>query len=727
MNYDTFLKEKERVAKLSEQEQKAFYGKILEEEKEPTSVRLLAYFNYAVLFYYEGNFKKAIEIMEQFIISYQSYDYIPEMISCFNVAGVACQCEGDYILSRYFYTVALRVCRQHDAVHFYAYEYNNISLTYIAQKNYVRALEYIKLAEEWLPHSDRKMGAFIFLNRSDIYTHMGMFDKALCDYEKCIEEYDARDELPDDTIICGITLYYAMGDMTKCEEYVKRVIDRLEDMHASEFIDACKVIFDCSLKSEKYDFVDIVIDKMDRYMKEHEDENKVGVQIEELKYNYAKKMNDHMAMIEALEKKNYYYGRIVNFLEEHRVISMDEYLETHRHLQQAVQNERLANRAKTQFLANMSHDLRTPMNAIVGFTSLMEHSLDDNEKLREYLSKIEFSSRYMLGLINDLLDMSRIENGEVHLNREPLSLEDQMRQVEDVIRTQAEKKRQHFEMDISKIKHDRLVADAVRLRQIMLNVLTNAVKYTSDGGDIRFYVEESETGDSYRAKFCFTVTDTGIGMEQEIIDHIFDPFMRGKESVINKIQGTGLGLAIVKNIVDMMDGNISVDSSPGEGTRVTVILRLDIDRGAQDQNQSDRVKSKESILEGKHFLCAEDNELNAEILEALLQISGASCTIYPDGEQLVNSFEEMAANEKEQKFDAILMDIQMPNMNGYEAARRIRQGGSKLGKSIPIIAMTANAFADDINNSLAAGMNAHISKPISMEVLGMTMEKVING
>ncbi|WP_455722001.1 ATP-binding protein [Agathobacter sp.] len=724
MKYDTFLKEKERVAKLSVEEQKKFYAKLLEEETDPTSVRLQSYFQYAVLFYYEGNFKKTIEIMERFVISYQSYEYIPEMISCFNVAGVACQCEGDYILARHFYSIALKVCRQHNAANFYTYEYNNISLTYIAQKNYVRALEYIKLAEAWLPQSDHKMGAFIFLNRSDIYTHMGLFDKALADYEKCIREYDALNELPEDTMICGITLHYFRGEHEKCMEYVKKVIDRLENMQASEFIEACKVIFECSLKAENYSFVDRVIDKTDRYMQEHKDESKVGVQAEELKLNYARAIGDKDAMLAALEKKNYYYEQIVTSLEEHRVASMDEYLETHRHLQQAVHNERMANRAKTQFLANMSHDLRTPMNAIVGFTSLMENSVEDPEMLREYLAKIQLSSEYMLGMINDLLDMNMIENGEVHLNRKPVSLNDQIKQVEKIVRIQTEKKKQHFEVKVTEIKHDRLLADDVRLRHIMINILTNAVKYTPEWGSIELYIEECNCDKKDRAKFLFRINDTGIGMEKELIDHIFDPFLRGRESVINKIQGTGLGLSIVKNIVDMMGGNISIGSIPEEGTSVAVTLEFDIDREYERKNML-QSSDEHNILSGMNFLCAEDNELNAEILEALLQTVGATCTIYPDGQKIVNAFEKMSQDDKEDHFDAILMDIQMPNMNGYEAAKRIRAGGSSLGKNIPIIAMTANAFAEDIDNSLKAGMDAHISKPISMDILRRTMQKII--
>ncbi len=723
MTCETFLNEKERVDKLPLQDQKEFYERVLKEEKEPTSVRLLTYFNYAVLFYYEGNFKRTIEIMEQFVISYQSYEYIPEMISCFNVTGVACQCEGDYVMSRFFYTLALKVVKEHDAEHFYAYEYNNIALTYIVQKNYTKALEYIELAEKWLAKSDKKIGAFIYLNRSDIYNHLGMLDKALEDYERCIREYNAFEELPEDILICGITLYFSMGDREKYMEYISRVIDRLENMHASEFIDACKVIFHCALSDENYRFVEHVIRKMNKYMEEHADEIKVGVQVEELKYSYAKKIDDKDAMIEALEKKNTYYGLIVAAGERQRVNSMDKYLATNNRLQKAVQNERLANYAKTQFLANMSHDLRTPMNAIVGITGLMNHAIDNPSKLRSYLPKIQSSSKYMLGLISDLLDMSKMENGAAHLNTEPANLMEQLKQIEDIIRPQAAKKKLSFKVNTD-IQNENIMVDATRLRQVLLNVLTNSVKYTYENGSIGLSVKELKPADPARVRYCFTIQDTGTGMDEELLEHIFDPFIRGEKSVVNRIQGSGLGMAIVKNIIDMMGGSIDIKSKPDVGTTIAITLELDKDETKRAGSKSIECNNS-LVLKGMRFLCAEDNALNAEILEELLAIEGASCTIYSDGRKIVKAFDELEADDAMQ-YDAILMDIQMPNMDGYEAAKSIRSSSNEYGRKIPIVAMTANAFDEDIRKCLESGMNAHISKPISMQVLSRTMYRVLN-
>ncbi len=717
MNYDSFKKEKERVAELSEQEQKDFYANILQTETQESSVRLEAYFEYAALFYYEGNFRKAREILEPFAISYQSYEYVPLMISCFNLMGVASQCEGEYVMSRYFYTIALRIVEEQGADDYYAYEYNNISLTYIAQREYETALTYIQKAEEWLPKSDGKMGSYIFLNKSDIYNHLGRFEEALEAYDISLQKYDAAEVLPDDTVICGISLYHRTGNQEKYNKYVRKVIDQLDDMYASEFIDACKVVFHCSLEDGDYTRVEHVIDKMDEYMRKYPNENKVGLQVEDLKHEYARKVGNSDAMLAALERKNEYFERIVTRMEQQRADAMDEYLETHQHLQEAVQSEMHANRAKTRFLANMSHDIRTPMNAIVGITTLMEHAMDDPEKMRNYLSKIQRSSQYMLGLINDLLDMNKIENETVHLNIGPVNLRKQIDQINDIIRPQTEERDQIFTIHMGHIRHENVQTDEVRLRQVLLNILTNAVKYTPHNGEIRMDIEELECGAPGKATYCFTVKDTGMGMEPELVEHIFEPFKRGEDSTVNKIQGTGLGMAITKSIVDLMGGTIHVESAPDEGSRISITLEFAIDEIESDEE--DEI-IEEGSLQGMRFLCAEDNELNAEILTAVLEIEGASCTICEDGVAIVEVFEHVKPGD----YDAILMDVQMPRMNGYDATRSIREGSNPLGQTIPIIAMTANAFSDDVYNSLAAGMNAHISKPINMKVLERTISKI---
>lgn len=337
--------------------------------------------------------------------------------------------------------------------------------------------------------------------------------------------------------------------------------------------------------------------------------------------------------------------------------------EIRKNIEDALEIAKSANAAKSSSLSNMSHDIRTPMNVIVGLSNLMEHELDNPQKMREYIQKIQTSSNHLLGLINDVLDMSKIESGENRMNIETFDLTEQIREI-----------------------------------------------------DMLIY-----------AKYRFVITDNGIGIKKEYLEHIFEPFSRQENSVTNRVQGTGLGMAITKNIVDMMSGIIQVESEEGKGSTFEVIFEFRIDKEKEKsspaQPRKNEINSGESdILKGKRFLCAEDKELNAEILKALLEMEGAECEICTNGEEIVERF----ADVREGEFDAILMDVQMPLMNGYEAARAIRPGTNPLGRTIPVIAMTANVFADDIQQSLAAGMNAHISKPMDMGVLRKTVVKVIS-
>ena len=383
-----------------------------------------------------------------------------------------------------------------------------------------------------------------------------------------------------------------------------------------------------------------------------------------------------------------------------------------------------ASKAKSEFLANMSHDIRTPMNAIVGITSLMEREPNTSDKLQGYIAKVQLSSRHLLSLINDVLDMSKIESGEVALNHEPVNILELVGQVESIIRPQTAEQGQDFQIRTRGIAHEYLMGDSVRLRQILLNLLSNAVKYTPRGGKIHFDLTELPCEEKNCAAYRITVADNGYGMTKEFVEKIFDPFTRAENSMTNKIQGTGLGLAITKNIVDLMGGTIAVKSEPGKGSRFDVELTLDInEQGAPAPADRTAPESGGSFLKGKRFLCAEDNELNAEILEAVLEANGASCVIYPDGQKLVEAFAFVQPGE----FDAILMDIQMPNMNGLEATRAIRTGANPLGKTIPILAMTANAFTEDIRECLSAGMDAHVSKPLDVAVLERTVKAVLTG
>ena len=379
-----------------------------------------------------------------------------------------------------------------------------------------------------------------------------------------------------------------------------------------------------------------------------------------------------------------------------------------------------ASKAKTDFLSNMSHDIRTPMNAIIGITTLMKNELHEPEKLAEHLGKLETSGQLLLGIINDILDMSRIESGKTTLNVEKMNLTQQISQLDSVIRQQAGQRRQTFTVE-THVQHENVLGDPNRLKQVLMNILSNAVKYTPNGGHIRLEVDELTHTEHY-TKYRFVVQDDGIGMSEEFQKTLFEPFTREEKSGTNKVQGTGLGMAITKSIVDLMGGTIHVESTTGKGTRFEVVLEFPIDAEA-DTVQETQVPPEEeetaSPLSGMKFLCAEDNAINAEILEMLLEANGASCTICANGQEIVDAF----ASVKPGDYDMILMDVQMPVMDGLEATRRIRSSENPLGKTIPILAMTANAFLEDMQKSREAGMDEHLSKPVDISALEQTVKR----
>ena len=392
---------------------------------------------------------------------------------------------------------------------------------------------------------------------------------------------------------------------------------------------------------------------------------------------------------------------------------------------EALQTAENANKAKTDFLSNMSHDIRTPMNAIIGITSLIRHDAGNKAKVIEYADKIDISSQHLLGIINDVLDMSKIEAGKTVFKYSDFSILDLVQELNTIFHTQIYEKQQTLTIIKENIQHEWVNGDQVHLIQIFSNLLSNAVKYTQEGGEIQFFVEECETKSSVYAKYRFLVSDNGMGMSADFKDTIFDAFTRAESSLTNKIQGTGLGMAITKNLVEAMGGTIDVESELGQGSCFEVLMDLKIaeDRTASLAAQEETDEQDGNILQGMKFLCAEDNELNAEILTELLKIEGAECTICENGEEILKAFEQSAPGD----YDMILMDVQMPVMNGYEATKAIRRSSHELAKKIPIIAMTANAFSEDIQHSLAAGMNAHVSKPVEMRVLEKTIRSIKTG
>ncbi len=527
-------------------------------------------------------------------------------------------------------------------------------------------------------------------------------------------------------------------------------------------------------------------------------------------------------------------------------------------LQEALDMAKSANEAKSHFLANMSHDIRTPMNAIVGFAALLEKDAGQQEKVREYSRKISSSSKHLLSLINDVLDMSKIESGKTSLNVEEFDLPELLEELNTILRPQAKAKSQSFKTHMQGTLTEQLTGDKLRLNQILINLLSNAIKYTPDGGKIDFFIQELPKPSPKYARLRFVVKDNGIGMSEEFLKSVFDPFAREESSMTSAIQGTGLGMAITKNLVDLMGGTIQVESRLGEGTTFTVEMSFalpdqvkdeagwlrqkvrkvlvvngqedvcrdvrEVLRGAgleasyvttadgavrevslahaqgadyqavlldtqiggesglgaasrikeelgedapilalashnwseiEDEARKagidaflpkpffvstfwqalaplfsgDDVRGEEAgpdeagraPLEGLLFLVAEDVELNAEVLYEMMKIEGASCEFAVNGKEAVELFEKSEPGH----YDMILMDVQMPVMDGYEAARRIRASSHPEASTIPIVAMTANAFAEDVRNALDAGMNAHLAKPIDMEAVKALIGKIL--
>ena len=393
-------------------------------------------------------------------------------------------------------------------------------------------------------------------------------------------------------------------------------------------------------------------------------------------------------------------------------------------MEEAYQSAKAANEAKTMFLSNMSHDMRTPMNAILGFSALLDRDASQPDKVREYNRKIAASGRHLLNLINDVLDMSKIESGQNSLNIEEFGLKELLEELDSLIHPLVREKQQSFDINVCSVNGNRFLGDKLRLSQILVNLLSNAVKYTPKGGHIELTILGlPETSRGY-AHLRFQVQDNGIGISPEFVKHIFDPFTRENNSTASGILGTGLGMAITKNLVDLMGGTISVESAKGEGS--TFRVELELRYGAQStesilQEKTSQPTLSENTLEGLKVLVAEDNEINAEILEELLSFEGVVCERTINGQEALERFRQNPAGY----YDAVLLDIQMPIMNGYETARAIRNLDRPDAGTIPIVAMTANTFADDVQNSMKAGMNAHLPKPIDMAVLKEVLEKLI--
>lgn len=390
-----------------------------------------------------------------------------------------------------------------------------------------------------------------------------------------------------------------------------------------------------------------------------------------------------------------------------------------RELEEALDMANKANSAKTVFLNSMSHDIRTPMNAIIGFTDLLGENLGDEKKARDYIGKIKSSSDYLLSLINNVLEMARIESGRSDLDERDISVEKSLDAVYWIFEAQMKEKHIDFIWDVN-VKHNNIKCDVVKLKEILVNIINNAYKYSLPGDSVAVRIEEIPCDRDGYARIQTTVKDTGIGMSEEFLEHIFEDFTRAQTSTESGQFGTGLGMAIVKKIVDLMGGTIDVQSKQGVGTTFTVTLEHKIAEIAAENREV--VKSTEDYsFRGKRILLVEDNDLNAEIAQTILAGTGMTVDRACDGIQCV----DVLKGSEPGYYDMVLMDIQMPNMDGYEATRIIRQFEDKRLSEIPIIAMTANAFAEDRKQAFDAGMNGHIAKPINAEDLKMTLAGIL--
>ena len=564
MSYEEFTQREAALESAPQAEREAFYAEILEKETAKTDVRMMAYFHAALLHYREGDFRAAREILEPFVIDYQSYAYRPEIIACFNLMGVAAYCERSYALARFYIHEGLKIARENHEISRYSYEYNNLAVTYLAQHEYEKALEAIREAERHLPDSDREMHAYVYRNLSEICCHLDRLDEAQAALTRCVEEYDGRTLLPDDILLVEMLLYYKLGDAERYEKCRAEVWQKLPAMHAAEFGNTANNLFACEMDAGNYPQVERILAAMDDYLVRNPQEITIGVQTQEKYHAYAKARGDRDGMLAALEKKEKYNAQLLAHAEEVRVRDVDRYLRMGQKLQQALANEASANHTKTRFLANMSHNIRTPINGILGMLTIVDTCRDNKDKMDDCLAKIDVSAKHLLSLVNDVLDMTKLELDTFTLESKPFNLD---------------------------------------------RVCIEAAEKTPPAGDLR----------------------------------------------------------------------------------------------------------------GKRLLVVEDNELNMEIAEFMLKSTGAEVVPVFDGESAVKAYAQAAPGT----YQAILMDLMMPVMDGYAATRAIRSSGRPDAGTIPIIAMSANAYAEDVQKCLDTGMNAHISKPLYKDVMLETIERFV--
>lgn len=481
---------------------------------------------------------------------------------------------------------------------------------------------------------------------------------------------------------------------------------------------------------------EVFVDYMCSLIIEDEDKNKLGKYLK--KDNIIKNMDEETLYLRyecyinrgqprwenlniiCLERKGGQLSKVL-FTKQDVTEVKEEQMRQQKALMEACQAAEAANHAKNVFLSRMSHDIRTPLNAITGMTTIAMMHSKENEKLKSCLQKITISSRHLLHLVNEVLDMSQIESGAVSLEEEKFSLSRFAESIAVMVETQMKEKKQTLHVSLEGIRHDMVIGDGERLQQVILNILSNAIKFTGEEGKISFMIYELMSNNINALEYRFVVEDNGIGMDMETTNHLFEPFYRGKDAEMNKIDGSGLGLSIVRSILYQMQGDIIVQSVKGLGSRFVVTVCMKGVNDGEDYNL-DGIKQKEKkhkSFNGKRVLIVEDNKYNMEIISEMLSSMGIETDQAFNGKQALKIIKEKKAGN----YDLILMDIQLPELDGYQTAMKIRESGRLDLEKIPIIATTAYAFKNDVKKALKSGMNAHMAKPIEIDTLTEVLEE----
>ena len=602
--------------------------------------------------------------------------------------------DGANVSSRYYYEKALQIAMEHEDVGHYCYEYNNISITYAKQEKYEEALDSILKAKEYMPCCIEDMGAYVYLNLALVYNNLNQVDKTLEVFYIGLDEHDGKHIILEDYLNCGIELFSKSGmdfELKRCAEELEK---RLENLYAAEYIDVCVALFDYYLEKKAFTQVEVVLQYMDSYMAKHPDEIRLGLMVESSRYKYGKVIKNSNIIILALERKNAYYERIFEDEQVRRCHDTERYFDMNRKLQLALENETKANQVKMRFLASMSHDIRTPINGIIGMLQVIQKCGDDKQRIKDAYDKMWISSTHLLSLVNDILDIRTLETDSVVLENKAFELSQLLGRVQTIIDVQASNCK--IELFIkNQAQHNHLIGSPTHIEKVLLNLLSNAIKYNKTGGKVCLSVEEKAD--------CieFVVEDTGIGMSEEFIqDKLFKPFVQEN----TRIDGAGLGMSIVYELVKKMNGTIKVESKIDCGTQFIIQLPLEIDLNPVEDKS---LKSETVSIENLSILVVEDNDINMEVIEFMLQSEGTTVHKARNGLEAIRQFDQI------QDLDLILMDLMMPVMDGYEATLQIR----KKDKKIPILTMSANAYMQDIQKCYKAGMNGHISKPLYLEDL----------